>query len=87
MRPSIIYMKMFISLHEGDNCIIALKPFIFPHLIDDDWLTLNAVSTFRRTIMKNAVQDTRALVVTAQDNMLEKLQHSEVSVLYLVIFE
>lgn len=29
--------------------------------------------------MKNAVKDTKALVVTAQDSMLEKLLHSEVS--------
>ena len=28
--------------------------------------------------MKNAVVDTKALVVTSQDQMLEKLQHSEV---------
>ena len=27
--------------------------------------------------MKTSVQDTKALVVTSQENMLEKLQHSE----------
>lgn len=33
---------------------------------------------YRRTIMQNAVKNTKALVVVSQDQMLEKLQHSEV---------
>lgn len=33
---------------------------------------------YRRTIMQNAVKDTKALTVVSQDQMLEKLQHSEV---------
>lgn len=32
---------------------------------------------FRRTIMSNAIKDTKALVVVSQDQMLEKLQNSE----------
>jgi hypothetical protein len=35
---------------------------------------------YRKTIMENAVKDTKALVVVSQDQMLEKLQHSEVRV-------
>jgi dynein heavy chain len=33
---------------------------------------------FRKNIMENAILDTKALVVTDQQSMLEKLQHSEV---------
>lgn len=32
--------------------------------------------------MTNAVKDTRALVVTSQNEMLEKLQYSEVYIIY-----
>ena len=36
--------------------------------------------------MKNAVEDTRALVVTSQPQMLEKLEHSEVSKNYKMFY-
>ena len=36
--------------------------------VDENW----------KTIMENAIQNTLALVVVSQDQMLEKLQHSEV---------
>ena len=35
--------------------------------------------------MTNAIVDTNALVVTAQNQMLEKLQHSEVSKFYCAL--
>lgn len=38
---------------------------------------------YRRTIMSNAVKNTEALVVVSQENMLEKLKHSEVNILYV----
>ena len=37
--------------------------------------------------MTNAIVDTNALVVTAQNQMLEKLQHSEVSIYILLCIE
>jgi len=36
-----------------------------------------AFFVLRRTIMATAVQDTKALVVVSQDQMLERLQNSE----------
>ena len=41
-------------------------------------IKVNHFLLFRRTIMTNAVKNTEAMVVVSQENMLEKLQHSEV---------
>ena len=60
------YMQLFSSLICVWNMILRLS-------LHDDCNVIH-----RKTIMKNAVKDTKALVVVSQDQMLEKLQHSEV---------
>ena len=47
---------------------------------------VNCLLLFRRTIMTNAVKNTEAMVVVSQENMLEKLQHSEVITVVFIKF-
>ena len=50
------------------------------------WSTEKNVVFYRRKIMSTAVEDTKALVVTSQPQMLEKLLHSEVLYLFVKVY-
>ena len=52
------------------NCVVLDMSEMLPVIF---------VVTCRRSIMKTAIVDTNALVVMSQPQMLEKLQHSEVT--------
>lgn len=55
-----------VNLHSGIKEVISYRNMV-------------CFFVFRKTIMENAINNTKALVVVSQDQMLEKLQHSEVS--------
>ena len=63
LKAKLILLKYFFKLYFKELCQIYLL----------------SSYVFRKTIMKNAIHNTEAIVVVSQENMLEKLKHSEVT--------